>query len=229
MDSNKIKIWGIDDVYLSNNVAIVGNSDILLKNEYGELIDSFTDVIRFNYVDTRNEQLKKYSGKKTTLRMIFAGYAKNIEDDKSFPIKILSKSYEKNDFQNFLEFIVNDSHIVAYNGFNKIIDYFNQPAIIRSLSVSIGCENINILLNKIGVVEKFDNYGSATTGFVAIILCIISGILPHVFGFDNEIKELHGHYDDDIIFLTKKVSYHQIHKEKIILNELIEKKLIVYY
>jgi hypothetical protein len=30
------------------NIAVVGSSASLLNNEYGELIDSFTDVARFN-------------------------------------------------------------------------------------------------------------------------------------------------------------------------------------
>ena len=53
---------------LKNSVAIVGASGCLTNSEYGELIDSYDEVIRFNRSPT--EGFQQDVGSKTTLRVV---------------------------------------------------------------------------------------------------------------------------------------------------------------
>jgi hypothetical protein len=56
------------DLLLSEKVAIVASSSRLKENNYGEEIDSYEDVIRFNRAPTQG--YREYVGSKTTLRVV---------------------------------------------------------------------------------------------------------------------------------------------------------------
>ena len=51
----------------SENIAVVASSPRLLTTEYGEFIDSFDDVVRFNRAPT--DGYEKHVGAKTTIRV----------------------------------------------------------------------------------------------------------------------------------------------------------------
>ena len=55
------------ELNVSENVAVVASSPRLLTTEYGEFIDSFDDVVRFNRAPT--DGYEKHVGAKTTIRV----------------------------------------------------------------------------------------------------------------------------------------------------------------
>ena len=57
----------LNKLVLDKNIALVGNSDSILDEEYGELIDSHKQVVRFNNAIT--EGFEKYVGSKTDIRV----------------------------------------------------------------------------------------------------------------------------------------------------------------
>ena len=58
----------VPELNVSANVAVVASSPRLLETEYGELIDSFDDVARFNRAPT--DGYEKHVGTKTTIRVV---------------------------------------------------------------------------------------------------------------------------------------------------------------
>ena len=81
-----VKLTSVNpDITISNNVALVGSSAILLEKEYGSLIDSYDTVIRFNRAPTIG--FETHVGSKTTIRMANPHVFSNIPmtDDKRFP------------------------------------------------------------------------------------------------------------------------------------------------
>ena len=56
------------NIFVSQNIAIIGNSSSILKKKNGSKIDSYDDVIRFNNSKTRT--FEDNVGKKTTIRVI---------------------------------------------------------------------------------------------------------------------------------------------------------------
>ena len=63
----KINLF-LPSLKLSSNLAIIGSGKKILSQRYGEKIDSFEEVIRFNAA--RVDEYKKFVGSKTTLRVI---------------------------------------------------------------------------------------------------------------------------------------------------------------
>jgi hypothetical protein len=53
---------------LNNSIAIVGSSGNLLKKEYGPIIDSHKEVVRFNRAPTKGYE--KHVGSRTTIRVV---------------------------------------------------------------------------------------------------------------------------------------------------------------
>ena len=60
------------------SIAIVGNSPIILNNEYGEFIDSHDYVFRFN--DSKTEGFEKHTGKRCNFRMVNGHHVNMLED-----------------------------------------------------------------------------------------------------------------------------------------------------
>ena len=58
----------VPELVLSSNIAIVGSSGNLSSSDYGQEIDEFDDVIRFNRAPTSG--FEKDVGSKTTLRIV---------------------------------------------------------------------------------------------------------------------------------------------------------------
>ena len=56
--------------------AIVFSSGNLLNEEYGEFIDSFDEVMRFNLAPTKG--FEKYVGSKTTMRILGSFKGENL-------------------------------------------------------------------------------------------------------------------------------------------------------
>ena len=216
---NKIKFYGTKpNLFVSKKIAIVGNSDILLNKQYGSIIDSYDDVIRFNFGDLK----KDITGLKTTIRWV------------NCPIDIYSaKEHNK----NVTEHGLNDYCIKLF-GNTKIICWDNLKKQLGKISGDFKfftpnemCVfgNINSYLKQLGIETLFDVIPNCwpRTGFQAVLTCIRSGCVPHLYGFDTIKKNKIKHYSDNAEYLVDKIKQHQIDTEIMVLQEMERKGLII--
>ena len=165
---------------LRNNLAIIGSGKKILSQRYGEKIDSYEDVIRFNAA--RVDEYKKFVGSKTTLRVI---------NNNSFECKKHSSHKEDCIFFSTLKnckivvlspfkFTKEDKSEHA-NMLNKY--YFCEGKIKKFLVCFYFIKNFSIFSDLLKLAFK-KNF---SVGFFTILICVSSGIKPSIFGFD--IKE----------------------------------------
>ena len=147
----------------AKSIAVVGNSGILLEQEYGELIDSHDIVIRCNLALV--EGYERYVGTKKDFRVI-AG--------KSFwrDIKHTFSSYDN----NFLTNLVNEQFLIKaeplYPAIQGIIKIYNTQSTISYIRQSI-----------IDQAEQRTGITDISVGFTAIELAMQWSDNVSIFGF----------------------------------------------
>lgn len=158
---------------LSENTAIIGSSGRLKKTSHGNLIDTYTDVIRFNRAPTNGYE--KDVGSKTTLRIVNNHVFDNID---------ASKDGFTGQPQCFIRDL-RDSRILY-------IAHDLEPWQRRRENT----HEINelFLFNWVTVDKLKDKYNYPTEfhmglGLIIVLLCVEAGIKPHLFGFDTTEKE----------------------------------------
>ncbi len=190
----KIKFL-IPDILVSQNTAIIGNSSSILKKKNGLKIDICDDVIRFNNAKTKG--FEEYVGKKTTIRVINNG---TFECNKIKP----GLGWEKSDNDYNFVLSLNNIKIITISP-NKIKNeiknknmknnnyyYFLEKRYIQFLICFSFIKNLDIFFELINILLKRKNF---SIGFYTILLCIASGIKPHLYGFDlSEDMTKRSHY-----------------------------------
>lgn len=190
------------DLFLSETIAIVGSSGILLGSNNGKYIDSFEDVVRFN--TSRTDGFEVDVGTKRTLTVInnpiLSGY-----------------------FNGFLDSLRNENilyygpDIKVWNNRNNMIDDSCKTYLFDYSKMNRCCSEFGFSLGR----RKRLRIG---TGFV--LLCVISGIVPHIFGFDTIRDRERDHYWENF---GKPGGHHDIEEEKKLLIKLgNEGKLILH-
>jgi len=214
MFKKKVKLFK-PELFISQNTAIIGSSSSILNKEYGKSIDRFEDVIRFN--NAHVEKYEKFVGSKTTIRIInnptfeclpifdyskedqfFVKYLKNTNVGIISPYKIKTEIKNENCTQSnkyyFLE--------------NKLLQYIAILYFINKISIFKD-------LSKILLAKK-----NFSIGFYTIILCIISGIKPVLFGFDlKEDMNFRSHYWEKI---PSPANRHNLNLEHDILKKFVK-------
>lgn len=214
----KIKLFGIEsEIYVSKHIALVGNSDSLLKKHYGAEIDRYNDVIRFNLADVSK---KEYTGTKTTIRWMGGSFILKNAQEHNQAIK------NAKDFDDYLHNILTNAKVIVSK--KLIVPYdklkLKKPCHIENMLGFF--QHANKFLAELGVKHKFEIKGGETrTGFKAILTCIKSGCIPHLYGFDLEKRNRYKHYSLNASHATV-TCYHQEFKEIAILNELKNMGLI---
>ena len=69
------------NLYLPEDLTIVGSSKILLKNKHGEEIDKSNFIVRFNFATTSG--FEDYVGSFTSLMVINNHVYQSLENDKN--------------------------------------------------------------------------------------------------------------------------------------------------
>ena len=157
-----VKLTGVNpDITVSNNVALVGSSAILLEKKYGSLIDSYDTVIRFNRAPTIG--FETYVGAKTTIRIANPHVFSNIsaEEDKRFPNPKVT--HPKN-------FIREQEKISVIHANNDASGWDKRDQHVHPTSKAFLMEPISF------------NY-LPTVGLRGISLMVKNNIFPHLFGF----------------------------------------------
>jgi len=168
------------DLWLTNNVAIVGSSGAPQLENHGPLIDSYTDVIRFNRAPV--EGYEDIVGAKTTLRVVNSHVFANIDA-------------EIDGFTNQPQYFVRDLR-------NTKMLYIS-PTEQEWKEGSYDCHESNTVYlydhNHSGFLKQKYNYETEkhmSVGFTTILLCVECGIVPHLFGFDTMNTDMSHYWED---------------------------------
>lgn len=206
---------------ISKNVALVGNSDIILNKRYGKQIDKYSTVIRFNFADIK----PAHTGKKTTIRWI------------NCPINMPSVREHNNDvktptqYKKYVHGKINGVSIVCWPSLTKKLRPICPKTKFYRPNGMCTPQNINKYLDEIKIKAKLEVKKDSwpRTGMHAILTCIRSGCKPHLYGFDFKKRDVIQHYSKNTKYDVSKISCHQVHKEIDIINELEKKGLIVIH
>ena len=200
------------------NLAIVGSSKSILKKNFGKEIDTYQEVIRFNKSPVKNYE--KFVGSKTTIRVVnnpvFECYQTWDNDD---PKDINFVRY----LTNMKIAVISPHKVKKKNVFIPSNQYFFlENKIFMYMSIFYFIFKIDILKNLLKLIIKKKNF---STGFMTILLCIISGIKPTLFGFDtSEDMKSRSHYWE---IPGKQGKWHDLNIEHIIIKKLFEKRYII--
>jgi|TARA_R110000824_G_scaffold49483_8_gene138798 hypothetical protein len=203
------------DLFLSNNLAIVGSSGNLLSNNHGEKIDEFDEVIRFNRAPTYGYENKV--GSKTTLRVI-NNHVFNNNDISSEGYTNQPKDFVRNLRDTRILYFASDlapwnSRVANTHQSNKLFlyDYSNT----ESIKTYFGYPD-----------DKFP-----TLGVGIIFLSVIMGSKPVLFGFDDinntEQACTRSHYWEERP--DSQDTYHGISFEKLLISKLADQNFVQIY
>jgi len=205
-------------LYISYNTAIVGNSKSLLYYEYGNKINSYQDVIRFNYAHI-DETLEKYCGNKTTIRVCNIHCLEGTKPS-HHPKKLNNMNYKlylKMDNMNFICFNKGGRSQVKKN--NKKYKKNNNGFDFNW--------NLSFFKNISSYYDlKYTSAPQCGTGLMLILADL--GLKPDIYGFDTKFcKDNYYYYWDTINKKCNSLSkYHNYKLEFNLLKILINKNLI---
>lgn len=198
----------------SDKVAIVGGSSSLSRNNPGEEIDAHDYVVRFNRAPTKG--FEDIVGSKCSLRVANNHVFDNVnleEYHKEDGVSWTGQPY------NFIKNLKDTTilyfgpDIVPWNNYESNTD--GSCSLYR-----FQYENSDLLKMRIGV--KFG--ANFSVGVGVIVLFVLSGITPTIYGFDVEEDTGRSHYWESRPAVGP---CHDLSTEKQILKDLIAKKYII--
>lgn len=190
------------DLYVSSSLAVVASSSRLLSSDYGKIIDSFDDVVRFNRAPTKG--FEKYAGSKTTIRVANNHVFGNV------PHEGWESSYQPTGF-------IRDQRNISIVHLG-VKEFWRD----REKHIHESCRAFLVSYNYID--SMIPSLGSRPSGgFCFLSVCIEAGIKPAIFGYGVD-EESYGHYFD-----PNSVSTHEFSKEREIIKFWIEEKKVVFY
>lgn len=156
---------------LSSSLAIVGSSAKLLEDERGAEIDSFDDVMRFNRAPTKG--FEEIAGSKTTIRIV---------NGHVFMSEPFTRWEEDDDFVKRLRdtrlLLARDPDLVAKR----------REAVDDSIELFFVEHTFDSFLRR-------NNYPELpTVGLTGILLAVLAGIKPVVYGWSTTVQEPMSHY-----------------------------------
>ena len=191
---------------LGSKIALVGSSGRLKEESYGELIDTFDEVVRFNRAPTTG--FEEMVGSKTTIRVV-NNHVFNNNDISHHGYTDQPKDFIKNMRNSKILYFAED--MSPYWSRNSNTHESNEVYLFQYFAMEF--------------LKKTFSFGSnknLTLGLGFICILIISDIKPTLFGFDIEDRP-RDHYWEDRPFPDE---YHNISAEKQLLNLLKENNLL---
>jgi hypothetical protein len=192
---------------MEGDVAVVGSSKDIIGKNYGNNIDSFSNVVRFNRAPILGYE--KDVGSKETLRVVNSHVFRSIDagwDSSGQP-------------QYFVKGLRNINILSVGFGLSK--------KEIASAEVDISCKVFIFDYNETrinSIVPKTDKHFSV--GLAFINLCVSSNIIPTIFGFGMGDKNFN-HYWEDIEKFINLESHNKIVEVEYLNNLIIEGKVKV--
>jgi hypothetical protein len=221
MKNNRLLKFLNPNINISENLAIVGSSISILKNNFGDEINTYQDVIRFNRSPVKNYE--KFVGSKTTIRVVnnvvFESYQsqdnENQKDSNSITL------LEKTKIITITSKIVSEKKKYIPDNSNNY--FFLKGKIFKYLCIFYLFYKFDIFVDLLKMLIKRKNF---SVGFATIILCVISGIKPTLFGFDvSEDMSLRSHYWESSQ-IVKPSERHDLNMEHVIIKKLNLNNLI---
>lgn len=208
-------------INISRKIALVGNSDSLLTHDYSKEIDSYQDVMRFNFSNI----LPTHTGTKTTIRWV------------NCPIDIHSARQHTtltSDIQliAYIKKLFIGPKVIAWDSIKTKLHLYSKNINIYKPNGLCTTKNVNEYLDTLpNITTRFDlSYDSwPRTGFQAILTCIKSGCIPHLYGFDITPKNVIYHYSKKQQYITDSIKEHQVKTEVMILKELVDNNYVVIH
>jgi len=189
------------DLYLSESLAIVGSSGSLKDKKYGEKIDCYKHVVRFNRAPT--DGFEDIVGAKRSLTVANMHVFANVQ--------LKKKSGWKQDDVEFIRNLRN-TRVLMFAPENK--NWKNKDKNIHKTVKGhiVEYKKMQDILVEMGFVSK----KQPTAGFGFIMLCVYSGLVPHLFGFDTEPRQRDHYWEKR----DNNTSYHNITEEMRILKKM---------
>jgi len=170
-----------EKIQKTNNIIIVGSSDMVLQSELGGKIDEFETIIRFNRAPT--EGFEKYVGSKTDIRFVNSHVVRNAP--------------KQNEDLKFLPSLTNQTISSDYN--------ITESEFYKTFKKSCKYKQVNRFHNynkfKKTILKEIDfEYNSLpkepSIGLGAILYYINNGFKPTIYGFHlhDENKNTSPHY-----------------------------------
>lgn len=159
---------------IGEKVAVVGSSAILLEKEYGNIIDSYDTVIRFNRAPVKN--FEKFVGSKTDIRVVNA----HVFTNQSFGNDNRFKTASITQPQNFIKEQENTTILhVGTAGAGSVdpdeMGWSDRKEHVHPTSKAFLMNYNGIPINQLSKAP--------TVGIKTIKLMILNDIVPHLFGF----------------------------------------------
>ena len=207
------------NLYMYENICIVGSSKKILKKKQGKKINHFKEVVRFNRAKIGS--FKEYVGKKTSLRIlnnhVFLNikiwgivkseqfFAKKIKNNKILiisPKKINKQDFNENSNKTNNYFFLNSKKIL----FLSLFRFIFEPKLFKMI---------------LSLIYSKKNY---SVGMAFIMCLLLSKIRPTLFGFAlEENMDKRSHYYQNP---GKPGKFHNLVIEHKILKILKNKKLL---
>ncbi len=188
-----------------SRVCLVGNSGLMLEKEWGEEIDKYDVVIRFNHAPTHN--FEKYVGSKTTLRLVnghcFGGLTNpqrnptaNSNFLPSLPSQdIICKTWNTEEFMKGI-----------FNNINKHNLFFINPQFVIEVS-------------------KYTPGQEPTAGFIMLMLMLSCFNKINMYGFTFWEDDYDYHYFEKVPLAANDLG-HNFNSEKEIVTQLEQEEKI---
>lgn len=172
---NKIKLNKVSpDLEIYDDVAIIGSSGILLDKEYGENIDKYGTVIRFNRAPVLG--FESSVGSKTDIRVVNAHVFTNTSCDGDDRFKTATLTQPKNFIKEQEDMIILHVGSAGAGSVDPVgMGWEDRDKHIHPTSKAF-CMKFNEI--PIGQLSK-----SPTVGIKTIKLMMQNNIVPHLYGF----------------------------------------------
>jgi hypothetical protein len=221
MVKNSDILLGLENGRLSNgSCALVGNSGILMDNEYGELIDSHDVVIRCNCAHT--DGYVKHVGSQTDIRIANSHMFHAVLQNTTLDLEEMNSKFSK--FERYFLYSLQNEIIVAKNSVH--------PSEFRSVIEKLKNEGNNdvVFFNPAaynGCINLVGNH--PTTGLVGLLVALkyFKKISCFGFTFYEETDWSKKHYYEDIT--PYEMTSHSFLQEKQLFSELNEAGIIEMY
>lgn len=198
------------DLFLPNDITIVGSSKKILEKNNGKKIQKSKFIVRFNYAKIKG--FEQHTGSKTNM-MVLNNHTCEFIKEKSKQLKNLIISPMKLD-KMYSSHTKSKLDLQLHFLDDKKYQYFLALKLIKHFYIFL-------CLLKILIMRK-----TFSIGFCFILLSIISGIKSDIYGFDlEEDMTKRKHYYKKI----KVGGVHDLVAEHKILNKLKDHKSINFY
>lgn len=207
----------------SKKIAVIFSGNHILKNEFGDLIDSYDEIVRFNRSPTL--RFEKNVGSFTSLRVINNGVFQNImpATDQNW---LIDKEFIE-DINNSKFLVISpvelNVQIKKKNEINNNIYFYLTQNFQFKLSILSMSKRKDLLLYLHLIIYFYIFRKNLSVGCLTLICLIISGYDVNLFGYDKNEKNTRSHYWETSGKIGK---HHNLNFEKIIINNLSKKKII---